>query len=783
MGEWLALGLLVVPQLIVMEHSRMGSWRLLQTVTDMAATIECPGLRVLIHAELYNLYHDKEFISDYERRMDKGGFKDAKKAFKDRVDYFLASAAASHRRRRGFLQRRLEATLHLLSDCPGLFGPQWFAVVGVLAVARDEIIWYFRHRDLPALPSSVKVYKTRYDCGEPIAATLAPSVGDGGGGDVAVLTGAMMRLKALALRHAAVAQDYYRAYLSGALRDLLLQSAADVSPVDPMHALITHMADAAAQLAPGAESAQAFGLNAKRVLCAAASRGRKGAVAARSALPGNMARAMHAAHVVCDAVEGVRAAASLHALYYWRGMQWNEACKDALKRWPACAVLMLSALDDWTRDESALCRAQRCKDVGNESIQQTHELLRCLGDETTNQLHAIMQEEEREHSLGPLARVEHPHLAVAQLMTLLAVEQPFLRVFNHEFWPIEYIVSQVSRHVHRVVHDSLALARGGLAPRAALKQLQRYLFALRLVETHAAVPLQELVQQQLRTLFVHPTDSQHATFIEPLSLSPPQEGDSGFVADNIGRCDASPLSPIPPAPSHPLLPLQSSLPPVYLLASPLPVFPLPLLVLKHDGSDRWYVKELLVRGVHFVPDRHCFVSPSNNHVQSATSEPELRALCLLLGPAGVRSVERRLLGKVAELLKSIVAFMKNAAPVCKKVAGEDRDLFQGVVLARLAGCPGLAEFGWDVCHLGTLLHLRRDLHAALGVALHDATMPGLPVQGLPRALQQALRHSGTVLRESDTVRRDPCSSFVAPAGRDATRARAKYTRSRARVRG
>ena len=127
--------------------------------------------------------------------------------------------------------------------------------------------------------------------------------------------------------------------------------------------------------------------------------------------------------------------------------------------------------------------------------------------------------------------------------------------------------------------------------------------------------------------------------------------------------------------------------------------------------------------------------------------------------------------------------MKNAAPVCKKVAGEDRDLFQGVVLARLAGCPGLAEFGWDVCHLGTLLHLRRDLHAALGVALHDATMPGLPVQGLPRALQQALRHSGTVLRESDTVRRDPCSSFVAPAGRDATRTRAKYTRSRARVRG
>ena len=570
MGEWLALGLLVLPQLIMMEHSRMGSWKLLETVTAMAATIECPGLRVYIHAELYNIYHDPNFISDYERRMDKGGFKDAKKAFREKVDYFLASAAAAHRRRRGFLQRRIEATQYVLSDCPGLFGPQWFAVVGLLAVARDEIIWYFRHRDLPKLPSNIKVYKTRYDCGEPIAATLAPSIGDGGGGDVGLLTGAMMRLKSIALCHTLAAQEYYRTYLGGALRDLLLQSAADVSPADPMHVLITHMAGDAAQLAPGAQGAQAFGLNAKRVLCAAASRGRKGAVAARSALPGTMARTMHAAYVVCDAVESVRAAASLHELYYWREMQWKDAYKEALKRWPACAVLMLSALDDWTRDESALCRAQRCKDVGNLSIQQVHELLMCLGDETANQLHAIMQEEERERSVGPLARIERPHLAVAQLLTLLAVEQPRLRVFNHEFWPIEYIVTQVSRRVQQVVKDSLTPARGGLAPKTALKKLQRYLFALRLVETHAAVPLQQLVQQQLRVLFVHPRDVQSATFTEPLSLSSPQEGDSGFLADDIGRCVC-----VANAPSHTLpwpasFALRSFFPPLFFFHPPSP---------------------------------------------------------------------------------------------------------------------------------------------------------------------------------------------------------------------
>jgi hypothetical protein len=52
------------------------------------------------------------------------------------------------------------------------------------------------------------------------------------------------------------------------------------------------------------------------------------AVDARSALPGTirtMARTMHAAYVVCDAVVSVRSAASLHELYYWREMRWKDA--------------------------------------------------------------------------------------------------------------------------------------------------------------------------------------------------------------------------------------------------------------------------------------------------------------------------------------------------------------------------------------------------------------------------------------------------------------------------
>jgi hypothetical protein len=161
MGEWLALGLLVLPGLVLLEHSRKGSFELLQTVAHMAATIECAGLRVHIHIELYKIFHDGDFIKDYETRLDKGGFKDAKQALRSAVSTFLSSVAPAHRRRRGFLQRRLQASLHIVSDCPGLLGPQWFAVTGLLAAARDEALWYFRNRDLPAAPSGIKVYKVR----------------------------------------------------------------------------------------------------------------------------------------------------------------------------------------------------------------------------------------------------------------------------------------------------------------------------------------------------------------------------------------------------------------------------------------------------------------------------------------------------------------------------------------------------------------------------------------------------------------------------------------------
>ena len=119
MAEWLVLGVLVVPRLIMLEHERRGTFVLLQAVADMAATVECAGLRVHTHIELYKVFHQADFMADYEKRAGKTGFRDAKETFRSAVDNFLSSAAATHRRRRGFLQRRLDESALVLTDCPG----------------------------------------------------------------------------------------------------------------------------------------------------------------------------------------------------------------------------------------------------------------------------------------------------------------------------------------------------------------------------------------------------------------------------------------------------------------------------------------------------------------------------------------------------------------------------------------------------------------------------------------------------------------------------------------
>ena len=209
---------------------------------------------------------------------------------------------------------------------PGLFGPQWFAVIGLMAAARDEVLWYLRHRDLPQPPAGIKVYKRKFERDQCAGGDASPM--RAGSGEVVTLIGSLMRLRALALRHACVAQTYYASYLGGALSALLAQHAADVSRADPMHAVVEAMARDCARLgraeAAEGELVEALGLDARRVLCGAVSRIRRGGVAEGSGLPQVLLQVVHAVAVVGGAAQVLVGAVSLSEVYYWGGWQDQE---------------------------------------------------------------------------------------------------------------------------------------------------------------------------------------------------------------------------------------------------------------------------------------------------------------------------------------------------------------------------------------------------------------------------------------------------------------------------
>mmetsp|Transcript_22496 Transcript_22496/g.56419 ORF Transcript_22496/g.56419 Transcript_22496/m.56419 type:complete len:1144 (-) Transcript_22496:147-3578(-) len=98
-----------------------------------------------LHSEYEGLFSQyKSAAKGFQLKKDKKAISDAHKA---------ALAARSHRDLRIYLKQELHNLLCLIKGCPGLLGPKLYMVITGLRLARDEIVWYFRHRHSP--PKSV----------------------------------------------------------------------------------------------------------------------------------------------------------------------------------------------------------------------------------------------------------------------------------------------------------------------------------------------------------------------------------------------------------------------------------------------------------------------------------------------------------------------------------------------------------------------------------------------------------------------------------------------------
>eukprot|EP00051_Salpingoeca_urceolata_P003368 m.57251 g.57251 ORF g.57251 m.57251 type:complete len:1106 (-) comp12716_c0_seq2:107-3424(-) len=99
------------------------------------------------------------FHSAYDSMF--SAFKDPKKLNKHKVAEQLAVAVSEaplvHRNRRDMLRHTLGMLYHLFSDKPGLLGPKGPIALSAIAAARDEIMWLMRHALTPPPRSKGKL--------------------------------------------------------------------------------------------------------------------------------------------------------------------------------------------------------------------------------------------------------------------------------------------------------------------------------------------------------------------------------------------------------------------------------------------------------------------------------------------------------------------------------------------------------------------------------------------------------------------------------------------------
>jgi NCK-associated protein 1 len=219
MMSWMACCLIVCPYLI---FRIVHGVELMKEVVKAGWRSDCRGQDLNVHEELYEIWHDKAFLSELEKAVtDKKLCKELKEEFRRAIEHSIITGPSDRAQRRIFLESALTLILHQLQDCPGLLGPHFPLVRAALALARDEIVWFVRH--MAQFPQKNRVYR-HLSKGAWVALDRVDYL-DG----VAALVSITTRLFEFATRHCAVARDYHLAQCQVLAR--LLQS--DIAAAGP----------------------------------------------------------------------------------------------------------------------------------------------------------------------------------------------------------------------------------------------------------------------------------------------------------------------------------------------------------------------------------------------------------------------------------------------------------------------------------------------------------------------------------------------------------------------
>jgi NCK-associated protein 1 len=195
MHFWVIYGLLACPT----QFSR-------SEIMELFKLVARSGYQIQIYRnEVFN-YHDEieRLFSWFPNKTVPTKFdKDVKpkRIMGDVAKSAVISAGLAHRERRSFIVGELQNMLHTFRECPGLVAPKFPMVLAGLSMARAEIIWYFHHlqRKIPSRVKSKSHIKESYE---------APQI--------SLVVHLLQELSKFILKHGLVIQKYYLEYLKGA---------------------------------------------------------------------------------------------------------------------------------------------------------------------------------------------------------------------------------------------------------------------------------------------------------------------------------------------------------------------------------------------------------------------------------------------------------------------------------------------------------------------------------------------------------------------------------------
>jgi len=732
--SWVLFGFLLCPA----ELARPGALDLLSLC--LKETFLVP----LFRDKCLNIH--KEFDEQMDYKSASGGFKLAKhkKIFKDAYTDDEGTRLF-HQQLRSFLRTEMEVANDLFQELPQCLPPKLHLIFALLCLARNEVVWYYRHLHAQPFKGSKK------------GLTVDPQISD--------LIHLVVQLSKMVENNREEIQQHYIQLLTkddvDAAKQVvepMLNQLKNPACINLVHLMIDPLADRKV-----GENLESIRLNWYR-FSAAANHAQSG-IPISSIQP--FANLMHriVAHTRnIDSIDTqLKAHASFQHLYYYKH-DLQETLKSVLvspegraSHSLAFVVLLGNALHNIHR----LCPDEQPM-VGKDAVTTGDAFIRMIVQMMEKCVQGIINESAalraKTNFTATVARIQrqnamsnNPHAAslpwpgeeslyenrnqVANLTlyrrTLAAIcsaltRQETIVLYNIEFVPREYVYEAISNSVRASIVNQCVQGPIIQKPSVILHRLQDVIYAFSAIEHNLAINVHDIIREVLLGELA-PADE--------FQLGSPSSSSSSSSSSSEGG-EGSSTSP-----------RNTS-------------------VVQHIATfyAHMFSQDLAAHGIVYSSVKKCFMSKASEHSTNTgagaveferyTDVGELRALATLLGPSGLNVIDRMLLRVLSKNFKVIKDCLLANQTVLLNLAGRFTE--QGVWMDNVHGLQGLDALCAATTSIGCILHFRRLMRDAL----QEVTRQRMPF--VLHAVQMAHNavHEGGVIVSSQLAPIDAAASDV-----------------------